>query len=320
MRWLIAGCEGFIGRNLTQRLGELQHEVYGMDLRRGHDICDPDVFRAMGHRQEQPYDVIVNLASYASPVEYKRHSWETITANVLGVGNLLHFAEQQDALLIQVSTVRVTENESHLGPNGCYVEGKRAAETLCMEHTRNFGTKTCILRLASVYGPGMRLNDGRVIPSMIRKAIDNEDIIVYGTGEQLDYFSYIHDVVNAIVLLKFAAGTPVNETTVTTIGPAEPVTINKLVWEVIQETGSLSKVRRVPYEHRRVRELSPDIVTSTPLSFGLQHTVTDMRERKNNILPARYRGMQNADTTQWTEGMRNAAIDLTDFHGVRGVS
>lgn len=92
-------------------------------------------------------------------------------------------------------------NVNCIGPRACYDEGKGSAETLCSDYSRIYGTKVRIIRIFNTYGPKMAREDGRAIPEFIHKALNNEDIIRFGTGEQTRSFMYITDLINALLIL-----------------------------------------------------------------------------------------------------------------------
>ncbi len=156
-------------------------------------------------------DVIIHLASAASPVHYRRLALETLRVNSIGTENALRLARKFQARFVLGSTSEVygdpqisPQPESywgHVNPNGeraCYDEGKRFGEALAMEYHRKFGIDLRILRFFNCYGPRMQSEDGRVVPNFVRQALQQEPLTVYGNGLQTRSFCYVSDEVEGI--------------------------------------------------------------------------------------------------------------------------
>ncbi len=156
-------------------------------------------------------DVIIHLASAASPVHYRRLALETLRVNSIGTENALRLARKFQARFVLGSTSEVygdpqisPQPESywgHVNPNGeraCYDEGKRFGEALAMEYHRQFGIDLRILRFFNCYGPRMQSEDGRVVPNFVRQALQQEPLTVYGNGLQTRSFCYVSDEVEGI--------------------------------------------------------------------------------------------------------------------------
>ena len=156
-------------------------------------------------------DVIIHLASAASPVHYRRLALETLRVNSIGTENALRLARKFQARFVLGSTSEVygdpqisPQPESywgHVNPNGeraCYDEGKRFGEALAMEYHRKFGIDLRILRFFNCYGPRMQSEDGRVVPNFVRQALQHEPLTVYGNGLQTRSFCYVSDEVEGI--------------------------------------------------------------------------------------------------------------------------
>ncbi|MCP4647788.1 MAG: NAD-dependent epimerase/dehydratase family protein, partial [bacterium] len=170
-----------------------------------HDIIEP--FEWEG-------DVVYNMACPASPVFYQKYPLETLSTCSRGMRNVLDCALKNDAVVVQASTSEVygdprehPQKESYWGnvnPNGirsCYDEGKRFAESLCMNYVRLSQLKVQLARIFNTYGTRMRLDDGRVVPNFTKQAIKGEPLTMYGDGLQTRSFCYIDDMVDGLIKL-----------------------------------------------------------------------------------------------------------------------
>ena len=227
-RILVTGGAGFIGSHLCEHLlVNTSNEVWCLDnLYTGcrgnidhlflekrfnffkHDITDPTPFE----RDVFPtFHQIYNLACPASPVHYQRDPVATIRTNVLGMITILEYAKKTNAYVLQASTSEVygdplehPQKESYwgnvnpIGPRACYDEGKRCAETLCMDYWRQHGISVGIARIFNTYGPRMAINDGRVVSNFIVQALKGEPLTIYGDGNQTRSFCYVEDLVNGL--------------------------------------------------------------------------------------------------------------------------
>jgi dTDP-glucose 4,6-dehydratase len=141
-----------------------------------------------------------------------------------------------------------------IGPRGVYDEAKRFAEAITMAYHRYHGVDTRIVRIFNTYGPRMRLDDGRALPTFVGQALRGEDISVYGDGSQTRSFCYVSDLVEGIFkLLKSNEVEPVN------IGNPDEITIKEFAEEVIKHTNTSSKIKyeKLPLDDPKVRQ--PDI-------------------------------------------------------------
>ena len=277
-RVLVTGGAGFLGSYLCELLLERGDEVLCVDNyftgRRAnieHLIRNPR-FEAMRHDVTQSLivevDEIYNLACPASPVHYQFDPVQTLKTSVHGAINMLGLAKRCKAKLFQASTSEVYGdptvhpqpegywgNVNPLGPRACYDEGKRAAETLCMDYHRQHGVDVRIARIFNTYGPKMHPNDGRVVSNFVVQALQNQDITVFGKGEQTRSFCYRDDLVDG--LIKFMDTPdfigPVN------IGNPVEFTIRELAEIVIELTGSSSKIVELPLPQDDPKQRQPDI-------------------------------------------------------------
>ena len=278
MRVLVTGGAGFIGSHLCEKLLNLKHEVICVDNfytgsnKNISHLEDFDDFEVMRHDVTFPLylevDGIFNLACPASPVQYQKNPVQTFKTNVHGAINMLGLAKRTGARFLQASTSEVYGDPEvspqredywgHVNPIGvrsCYDEGKRAAETLTMDYQRQFNVDTRIARIFNTYGPNMSKDDGRVVSNFIVQALRNEPLTVYGDGSQIRSFCFVSDLVEGLVklFLKEKVNEPIN------IGNPMPITMGQLAQEVIELTGSNSKVTYLPLPQDDPRQREPDI-------------------------------------------------------------
>jgi UDP-glucuronate decarboxylase len=226
MRILITGGAGFIGSHLTERLLMEGHEVVCLDsLLTGSEssiahLKNNPLFTFIQHDIVEPFfyepkiDQIYNLACPASPVHYQNNPVHTTKACTIGVINMLGFARKHGARFLQASTSEVygdpevhPQNESYrgnvntIGPRACYDEGKRCAETLCLDYYRMHGLEIKIIRIFNTYGPRMAFNDGRVISNFLYQALRGERLTIDGDGSQTRSFCYVDDLVEGMIRL-----------------------------------------------------------------------------------------------------------------------
>jgi UDP-glucuronate decarboxylase len=308
---MIAGGAGFLGSHLVERyLGDGWRVICVDDLSTGrlanvamftsdanfvfveHDITEPIAIRA---------DLILNMACPASPPHYQRDPLKTLDVNILGTRNLLELARATGARMLQSSTSEVygdpevhPQPESYwghvnpVGPRSCYDEGKRVAETLCMEHARQLGTDVRVARIFNTYGPRMAPDDGRVVSNFVVQALMNEPLTVYGDGTQTRSFCYVDDLVEGLVRL---AGTQVDPGP-TNLGSEFELTVGQLAEIVIDLVGA-GRVgyRGLPGDDPRVRR--PDASKArrvlgwsadVPVRDGLRRTVAYFRDEIGEVV------------------------------------
>jgi UDP-glucuronate decarboxylase len=278
-RVLVTGGAGFIGSHLCARLLERGDEVLCVDnfytgTRRNvqHLLSNP-LFEVMRHDVCFPLyvevDQIFNLACPASPVHYQFDPVQTTKVSVHGSINMLGLAKRVKAKVLQASTSEVYGdptvhpqkedywgNVNPVGVRSCYDEGKRCAETLFFDYRRQHDLPIKVARIFNTYGPGMHPNDGRVVSNFIIQALRNEDITIYGTGNQTRSFCYVSDLVDGLIRLMQTADEvtgPVN------LGNPIEFTIGQLAETVISLTGSSSKIAYRPLPEDDPRQRCPDI-------------------------------------------------------------
>ena len=278
-RALVTGGAGFIGSHLCERLLERGDEVLCVDnfytgTRRNvqHLFSNP-LFEVMRHDVCFPLyvevDEIFNLACPASPVHYQFDPVQTTKVSVHGSINMLGLAKRVKAKVLQASTSEVYGdptvhpqkedywgNVNPVGVRSCYDEGKRCAETLFFDYRRQHRLPIKVARIFNTYGPGMHPNDGRVVSNFIIQALRNEDITIYGTGNQTRSFCYVSDLVDGLMRLMQTHDEvtgPVN------LGHPVEFTIRQLAETVISLTGSSSKIAYRPLPEDDPRQRCPDI-------------------------------------------------------------
>ncbi|WP_303672813.1 UDP-glucuronic acid decarboxylase family protein [Vampirovibrio chlorellavorus] len=292
-RILITGGAGFIGSHLTERLLKEGHEVLCLDnfFTGSKDnilhLLDHKYLEIIRHDVIEPIllevDEIYNLACPASPVHYQYNPVKTVKTNVMGMINMLGLAKRTKAKIFQASTSEVygdpeqhPQQESywgHVNPIGirsCYDEGKRIAETLCMDYHRQHGLRVKIVRIFNTYGPRMAINDGRVVSNFIVQALQNKPITVYGEGQQTRSFCYVDDLVEGFIRLM--DNTPDDYPGPVNIGNPGEFTILELAEKVIALTGSSSKIERLPLPPDDPTQRRPDI-TIAKEKLGWEPTI-----------------------------------------------
>lgn len=277
-RILVTGGAGFIGSHLCDRLIHDGHEVLCLDnLFTGskrnieHLLKNPN-FTFIERDVQQPFfgrfDRIYNLACPASPPHYQHDPVETVRTNVLGMLTCLELAKQTGARVLQASTSEVygdplvhpqTEdywgNVDPLSRRACYDEGKRCAETLCMDYHREYGVDIRIIRIFNTYGPNMAKDDGRVVSNFILQALRGENITIYGDGSYTRSFQYVDDLVEGMIRMMEQDGFigPVN------IGNPGEFTIKELAHHVIELTGTSSGITNLPAVPNDPKQRKPHI-------------------------------------------------------------
>ncbi len=223
---IVTGAAGFMGSHLVDKLVAENYFVIAIDnLATGtwdnlQQHTDRQVQKLEWDITEYPQDaqlardkvdLVVHLASAASPIHYQRLSLETLRVNSIGTENALKLAKKSHARFVLGSTSEVygdpevsPQPESywgHVNPNGvrsCYDEGKRFGEAIAMEYHRLFDLDLRILRFFNCFGPRMQSEDGRVVPNFVRQALEGKPLTVYGDGLQTRSFCYVTDEVQGI--------------------------------------------------------------------------------------------------------------------------
>ena len=283
---VVTGGAGFLGSHLSDRLLAEGYAVTAVDnLVTG----DPDnIAHLSNHAQftfvyqditfpwtvEGNVDIVFNLASPASPVDYLELPIETLLVGSLGTQNALELARAKGARFFQASTSEVygdpsvhpqTEeywgNVNPIGTRSCYDESKRYAEALAFAYWRIHNVNIKVIRIFNTYGPRMRIYDGRVVPTFLRQALAGEDLTIVGDGTQTRSFCYVSDLVDGIYRLSQYDGTgPIN------IGNPIERTMLQFANDIIRLTESTSKVsyRELPTADDPLQR-KPDITKARTL-------------------------------------------------------
>jgi dTDP-glucose 4,6-dehydratase len=278
-RYVITGGAGFLGSHLCERVLDEGDEVICLDnlitgdLRNIEHLFSHERFLFIKHDVTEyihvrgPVDFILHFASPASPVDYLNFPIQTLKVGSLGTHKALGLAKEKKALFLLASTSEVYGdpqvhpqredywgNVNPVGPRGVYDEAKRFAEAMTMAYHRFHGVETRIVRIFNTYGPRMRLDDGRALPTFMGQALAGEDLTVFGDGSQTRSFCYVDDLIEGIYRLAHSREVdPVN------VGNPSEITIREFADRVLAITGSKSKIveRPLPEDDPKVRQ--PDI-------------------------------------------------------------
>ena len=259
---LVTGGAGFIGSHLCKKLVEQGNDVICIDnyftgtKENIAELFNNPYFEAIRHDICFPLyvevDEIYNLACPASPIHYQHDPVQTTKTTVHGAINMLGLAKRVNARILQASTSEVYGdpaehpqkedywgNVNPIGPRSCYDEGKRCAETLFFDYQRQHDLDIKVIRIFNTYGPNMHPNDGRVVSNFIVQALTNQDITVYGNGEQTRSFCYVDDLIDGMIkMMSSAKGIygPIN------LGNPIEYKIIELAEMIIKLTNSKSKI------------------------------------------------------------------------------
>jgi UDP-glucuronate decarboxylase len=292
-RILISGGAGFLGSHLADRLLDRGYQVLCVDnfftgtRRNIEHLLDHKRFELLRHDITHPLfvevDEIFNLACPASPIHYQRDPVQTTKTSVIGAINMLGLAKRLKLKILQASTSEVygdpTVHPQHegywgyvnpIGPRSCYDEGKRCAETLFFDYWRQHRLPIKVARIFNTYGPRTHPNDGRVVSSFVVQALLNQDITVFGDGEQTRSFCYVDDLIRGLISLM--------ETGPEIVGPinlGNPIefTMRQLADLVLELTGSRSKIVHRPLPQDDPKQRKPDISEAERL-LGWRPTVS----------------------------------------------
>lgn len=311
-RVVITGGAGFIGSHLCDRFIAEGDEVICLDNLITGNL--DNIAHLFGHPKFKfiKYDVteflyvpgevdfILHFASPASPMDYVKYPIQTLKVGALGTHKALGLAKAKGARFLLASTSEVYGdplvhpqsedywgNVNPIGIRGVYDEAKRFAEAMTMAYHRYHGLDTRIARIFNTYGPRMRIDDGRVIPTFMTQALKGEDITVFGDGTQTRSICYIDDLVDGIFKLLMSDYVyPIN------LGNPDEVTILQLAQEIKELTGSKSKIvfKPLPPDDPKVRR--PDITKAreilgwepkVPRSEGLKRTLEYFKQKLGTV-------------------------------------
>ena len=311
---VVTGGAGFLGSHLCEYLLEKGHRVICLDN------LDTGSLQNIEHLRDEVFefrnvdcvdymevtelvDYVFHLASPASPIDYLRLPLHTMKVGSYGTHNALGLAKFKRSRFLLASTSEVYGdplvhpqpedywgNVNPIGPRGVYDESKRYAEALTMAYHRQQGVDTCIARIFNTYGPRMRPNDGRAVPTFVRQALADQPLTVFGDGSQTRSFCYVDDLIEGLFRLACSGvHEPVN------IGNPVEMTLNELAETVIAVTGSDSKIvfSSLPIDDPKVRQ--PDSTRAkellgweptVALAEGLRRMVEFERNNRSHSLTA----------------------------------
>jgi len=306
MRALVTGGAGFLGSHLVDRLIKEGLSVVVLDSlqtgsqdnlkhlkgNKGLVFKKSDVIRPFNEK----CDWLFNLACPASPIHYQKDPLRTLRTSVIGTDNACINALAYNAMLMQASTSEVYGDPKispqkedywgHVNPIGqrsCYDEGKRAAETLCMDYHKHKGMDLRLVRIFNTYGPRMHPSDGRVVSNFIVQALRGEDITIYGDGQQTRSFCYVDDLIEAFwqMMRQNQELGPVN------LGNPTEFTMLELAELVLKLTQSKSQIVYQPLPSDDPTQRRPDITRAkeslgwepkVELEEGLKQTIAYFKE------------------------------------------
>ena len=284
-RVVVTGGAGFLGSHLCRALLDRGDDVIAIDNlvtgsvaniealfgRPGFTFVEHDVSNYVWVPGD--VDVVMHLASPASPADFERIPIQILKVGGLGTHNTLGLAMAKGAKFFLASTSEVYGdplvhpqpedywgNVNPIGPRGVYDEAKRYAEAMTMAYHRHHSLDVRIVRIFNTYGPRMRPDDGRAVSNFLVQALRGEPITIYGDGSQTRSFTYVDDEIRGfLALLDSTETTPVN------IGNDRECTIADLARLVIDVTGSTSEVIHLPLPQDDPTQRQPDLTRARTL-------------------------------------------------------
>jgi dTDP-glucose 4,6-dehydratase len=301
-RAVVTGGAGFLGSHMCERLLDEGWDVLCLDsfltgdasnldtakARPGFELRNADVSEELV--VDGDVDAVLHMASPASPVDYGRFPIETLRVGAIGTHRALDLARGSGARFLLTSTSEVYGdprvhpqpetywgNVNPIGPRSVYDEAKRFAEAITFAYYRTFDLPVRVARIFNTYGPRMRPNDGRAVPTFLRQALSDEPITVHGDGTQTRSLCFVDDLVDGLWRMLGSESTgPIN------LGNPEEVTMLELAERIRDLVGSSSEIvfTERPADDPGVRRPTIDLATSelgwrprVPLSEGLARTV-----------------------------------------------
>jgi dTDP-glucose 4,6-dehydratase len=306
MRIVVTGGAGFLGSHLCDFLLNEGHSVICIDdLITGNTdniahLMGNEKFKFIHHDVtnyifiEGKVDAILHFASPSSPIDYQQLPIQTLKVGSLGTHKALGLAKEKKAKFLLASSSEVYGdplvqpqkedywgNVNPVGPRGVYDEAKRFAEAMAMAYHYYHKIDTKIVRIFNTYGPRMRKDDGRVVPTFITQALEAKSLTVFGDGTQTRSFCYVSDMVQGIYkLLLSDINEPIN------LGNPQEMTINDFAKLLLKLTRSKSQIihKPLPVDDPKIRQ--PDIARAekllkwsprVSLEEGLQKTIDYFR-------------------------------------------
>jgi len=277
---VVTGGAGFLGSHLCERLLADGHHVVCVDNfgsgRRANlsSFQDHERFEVLEvDLREEPElpraDQIYHLASRASPADFTDFPVQIALTNTRGTKYLLEYAVEHDAKMLFASTSEVygdpelhpqpetyNGNVNIRGPRGCYDESKRFGETLTVAYHEKYDVDVRTIRIFNTYGPRMRSDDGRVVPTFLNQALQGNDLTVYGDGSQTRTFCYVDDMIDgirAVMNCDELAGDVVN------VGGQNEVSIRTLAETVVSVCDADSDITYEPLPEDDPTQRRPDV-------------------------------------------------------------
>src|SRR5205809_3752893 len=281
---VVTGGAGFLGSHLCEYLVDRGHRVICVDNLVTSSLANiehlrGDSFAFLNHDVTEhiaiaePVDFVYHFAALASPVDYVRMPLHSLKVGSYGTHHALGRAKWKRARFLLASTSEVYGdpqvhpqpetywgNVNPIGPRGVYDEAKRYGEAMTMAYHGQQGVDTAIARIFNTYGPRMRPNDGRAVPTFVRQALEGKPLTVFGDGTQTRSFCYVDDLVRGLIALADSdEHLPVN------LGNPNEFTMNELAETVLRVTGSKSEIvhEALPVDDPQVRQ--PDITRARQL-------------------------------------------------------
>ena len=293
MRIVVTGGAGFLGSHVCDRLIAEGHTVVAVDnLATGRvanieHLFGNEAFRFDRHDVTNylwipgAVDVVIHMASPASPIDYLNLPIQTLKVGSLGTHNALGLAREKGARFVLASTSEVYgDPERHpqvetywghvnpVGPRGVYDEAKRFAEAMTMAYHRAHGMDVRIARIFNTYGPRLRPSDGRVVSSLLAQAMAGEPLTIFGSGEQTRSFCYVDDLVEGLwALIGSDYVGPVN------LGNPDEYSVNELARIVKEITGSSSDLVHLDLPEDDPARRRPDIALARRVTAGWEPRV-----------------------------------------------
>jgi dTDP-glucose 4,6-dehydratase len=302
MRIVVTGGAGFLGSHLCDSLISQGHSVICVDNLITGNTSNIEHLMPHGNLEfvkrnvsnglkiDGNIDYVLHFASPASPIDYYRFPVETLKVGSMGTLEALNLTRKKKARFLLASTSEVygdplqspqTEdyrgNVSPVGPRSVYDEAKRFAEAITMTYHRLYRIDTKIVRIFNTYGPRMKRDDGRAIPTFITQALSGEPLTIFGDGSQTRSFCYVSDLIegiNRLMLSDFVG--PMN------LGNPEELTILEIAEKILQITGSSSDTVFKPLPEDDPKQRRPDITKAqkilgwnpmVKLDTGLRETI-----------------------------------------------
>lgn len=308
---VITGGAGFIGSHLARLHREKDDTVYTIDncitgsTHNIEQLMEHSSFHFIkkdvctySYEDLPQANIVYNLASPASPIQYKKYPIQTLRTNAEGAYHALEYAKKSPGtVFVQASTSEVygdplihpqTEdywgNVNPVGVRSCYDEAKRYAEALAIFYAREHEVQVRIARIFNTYGPHMEKNDGRVISNFITQALAEEPITIYGDGKQTRSFCYVSDMVEG--LHAFATSQTCANGTIINMGNPTEKTIEEMAHLIKKKTQTSSKIVYEPIDEDDPKKRKPDITKARnllswepriPIEEGLEKTITYFR-------------------------------------------